>query len=243
MRRYPMLAGPLVVAAVAVGGCATPGQNDLGAGAGAGAAPTASITARGTGEVTGTPDIASVDLGVATQAPSAQAALEANNQQAAAVLAQLKGKGVADKDLRTSGLSINPTFANDTGRITGYAVTNEVTVTIRDIAAAGGIIDAAAQAAGDAVRVQQLSFGIDDDSALRATARADAVHRAQDQARQLADAAGVPLGAIRSITEVSAGAQPPPTAAPVADSVAARVAVQPGTQQLSSTVEVVYAIG
>lgn len=233
--RTSALAG-LVVAAVGLAGCATPGNNGLGA-----APTTAAITARGTGEVTGTPDIATIALGVATRAPNAQAALDANNQQSGAVIAQLKGKGVADTDVRTSRLSVDPTFEGSSGRISGYEVTNQVTVTIRDVAAAGGIIDAAAQAAGDAVRVQQLAFGIDDDSSLRATARADAVRKAKEQATQLAEAAGVGLGPVRSITEVSAGAPPQPYRTDaVAES--APLPVSPGTQQLSVTVEIVYDI-
>ena len=140
--------------------------------------------------------------------------------------------------MRTSRLSVDPTFDN-AGRITGYEVTNQVTVTIRDIAAAGGIIDAAARTVGDAVRVQSLSFAIDDSSALLARARADAVHKAQEQARQLAEAAGVDLGAIRSITETSAGGQPP---TPFPSAAEQAVPISPGTQRLSVTVEIVYEI-
>ena len=82
----------------------------------------------------------------------------AGRQQHAAtgLLDVLRGRGVADRDLRTSGLSISPTFDTD-GRITGYEVTNQVAATLRDVAGAGALIDAAAQAAGDAVRVQQIS--------------------------------------------------------------------------------------
>jgi uncharacterized protein YggE len=240
MRRSLSVAVLVAAALAFVSGCATPNQNGLGPGAPAPAA----ITARGTGEVTGTPDIATVVLGVATRAPGAQAALDANNQQANAVIAQLKGKGVADADLRTSGLSVDPTYDGQSNRITGYEVRNDVTVTIRDIAAAGGIIDAAAQAAGDAVRVQQLSFAIDDDSTLLAAARADAVKRARAQAQQLADAAGVSLGAVRSITETSGGQQPPvPMQRSDVAGSAASVPVQAGTQKLSLTVEMVYDIG
>ena len=163
-----------------------------------------------------------------------------NNTRAGGLLDVLRGRGVADKDLRTSGLSISPTFEAD-GRISGYEVTNEVTATLRDIAGAGALVDAAAQAAGDAVRVQQIAFGIDDDAQPRAQARADAVRQAVTQARQLADAADVGLGPILSITEVS-GNQPP---VPITrDSAAAQAAVpiQPGTQDVSVTVEVVHAV-
>src|SRR4029079_17421110 len=127
---------------------------------------------------------------------------------------------------------------------TGYQVTNMVTAKLRDIGKAGAVIDAAGKSAGDAIRVQQLSFAIDDDSAARTAARADAVKRAQAQAKQLADAAGVGLGAIHSITETAA---PDPIVYPAmaaADSAAgaASVPIEAGSVQLSVSVQVVYEI-
>ncbi|MGH3874852.1 MAG: SIMPL domain-containing protein [Pseudonocardiaceae bacterium] len=120
-------------------------------------------------------------------------------------------------------------------------MTNQVTATLRDIGGAGGLIDAASAAAGDAVRVQQLGFSIGDDSASRAQARADAVRQAKAQAKQLADAAGVTLGRLHSITEVPVNPPSPiyREAAPAAD---ASVPLEPGTQQLTVLVEIVYAI-
>jgi len=231
LTRIAVLAGVLLLA-----GCASGTTPELGR-----AAPDrTSITTRGVGTVAGTPDTLTVVLGVQTRAASAADALADNNTRAGGLLDVLRGRGVADKDLRTSGLSISPTFEAD-GRISGYEVTNEVTATLRDIAGAGALVDAAAQAAGDAVRVQQIAFGIDDDAQPRAEARADAVRQAVTQARQLADAAEVGLGPILSITEVS-GNQPP---VPVTrDSAVAQAAVpiQPGTQDVSVTVEVVHGV-
>jgi uncharacterized protein YggE len=235
--RAGLVAAGLAAAAAVLAGCAAPTPTATGP------AP-AGITARGVGEVTGTPDKMTIDLAVATRSPNAQTSLNDNAARSAALRDQLKGKGVADADVRTSRFGIDPTFDNN-GRISGYEVSNQLTVTVRDIAAAGGIIDAAAQAAGDAVRVQSLSFAIDDDSKLLADARASAVKKAQEQAKQLADAAGVALGSIRTITETSSGNRPPPV--PYAASAAADSAkasqVSPGTQQLSVSVEIVYNIG
>jgi uncharacterized protein len=201
----------------------------------------AGITARGLGTVTGTPDVVTVVLGVQTQGPSAKGALDANTQQATALINMLKSRGVAEADLQTSQLSVNPSYNPANGRISGYEVTNQVTATLHNIAAAGGIIDAAADVAGDAVRVQQLSFSIDDDSAMRATARAAAVRQAQTQARQMADAAGVHLGRIRSISEVSTP-PPSPMSRQSMDAAGAAVPLQPGTQKLTVSVDVVYDI-
>jgi hypothetical protein len=200
-----------------------------------------SITAQGVGKVIGTPDVMTISLGVETRAASAKAALDQNNSIAAEVIEALKGSGVDPADLQTSQLSVNPTYG-DNSEITGYQVTNSVTAVLRDIAGAGAVIDAVGQKAGNAARVQQLSFSIDDDSALRAAARADAVKQAQAQAKQLADAAGVKLGAVHSIVE-TAGSTPTPVYA-AADSAAAGapVPIEPGSQELSVVVQIVYDI-
>jgi len=212
------------------------------ANAGTTGVPDSSIVAQATGTISGTPDVVTVVIGVQTQSASAQTALDDNNKRAADVIAVLKESGVAPADLQTSQLSVNPSYDEKGQLITGYQVTNMVTAKLRDISTAGAVIDAAGKTAGDAVRVQQLSFSIDDDSALRAEARADAVKRAQAQAKQMADAAGIQLGAIRSITEtpVAMPAVYPSLAA--ADSAAGSVPIEPGSQELSVVVQVVYAI-
>ena len=212
------------------------------ANAGTTGVPDSSIVAQATGTISGTPDVVTVVIGVQTQSASAQTALDDNNKRAADVIAVLKESGVAPADLQTSQLSVNPSYDEKGQLITGYQVTNMVTAKLRDISTAGAVIDAAGKTAGDAVRVQQLSFSIDDDSALRAQARADAVKRAQAQAKQMADAAGIQLGAIRSITEtpVAMPAVYPSLAA--ADSAAGSVPIEPGSQELSVVVQVVYAI-
>jgi len=233
MTRTPVAALGVLAAAVVLAGCAP-------------AAPSAaspappSITTRGVGTVRGTPDTLTVVLGVQTRAASAAQALADNNTRAAGLLDVLRGRGVAPADLRTSGLSIQPTFDMN-GSVTGYEVGNEVTATLRDIAGAGDLIDAAAQAAGDAARVRQISFAIDDDAEPRARARADAVRQATAQARQLAEAAQVTLGPVRSITELPTADQPP---VPVtADArAAASVPIEPGTQEVSVVVEIVHTV-
>lgn len=204
------------------------------------------ITARGVGTRTSTPDTMTVVLGVATRGASAREALADNSAQATALIEVLTGGGVAAEDLQTSQLSVYPTFDQSGARITGYEVTNQVTATLRDIAAAGGLIDAAAAVAGDAVRVQQFGFSLDEDDAgadaPRAQARAEAVEQAQARAGQLATAAGVRLGGIRSITEVPADAAAPPYPVSARSTADAAVPVQPGSQEVAVTVEIVYGI-
>ncbi|MCA1008086.1 SIMPL domain-containing protein [Rhodococcus hoagii] len=202
------------------------------------------ISSQGTGKVTGTPDTLTVVLGVQTQAPEAQAALQDNSQTATALIDTLKSKGVAAEDIRTSELSVNPTW-EQSGRINGYQVSNQVTATLHDISQAGAVIDAAAAATGDAIRVQQTSFSISDDGDLRAEARGRAVQQAQDQARQMADAAGVKLGKVRSIVEVppqAQGAQNPNMMRSPNAMAFDAVPLEAGSQELTVNVAVTYDI-
>src|SRR5690606_37792220 len=121
---------------------------------------------------------------------------------------------------------------------------NTVTATLRNVDKAGAVIDAAARAAGDAIRLNQVGFSFDDDTALRAAARADAVKNAMAQAKQLAAAAGVAVGPVLSITEdvVMPGPQPLPARLEAADAGAA-MPVLAGEGQLTITVQVVVSIG
>jgi len=201
------------------------------------------ITVRGVGQVTGTPDTVTIVLGVETTATSAGDALTSNNTKASAVIAMLKGRGVAAKDLQTSRLSINPTHSNKE-TITGYQVRNQLTVTLHDVKGAGAIIDAAQSAAGDAIRVNRLGFSIGDDSALRASARGDAIRKAKVQAQQMAQAAGIVLGPVVSISESPQDVSPVRTAAvEMADRAAASMPVEAGSRDLNVTVHMVFAIG
>jgi len=240
MTRVPALAADLTAAAAtfALAGCAAPTPAAAGP-----AAPLPGISARGVGTVTGTPDTLTVILGVSTRGPSAAGALDDNNARATALIEALRGRGVADEDLRTSGLSIYPTYA-DSGRITGYEVSNQVTATLHDLAGAGALVDAAAETAGDAVRVQQIAFSLDDDTEQRAAARADAVRQAEAQIAQMAEAAGGSPGGLLSITEVPAETPPQPYAADAAlPQSAEAVPLLPGSHEVSVTVEVVRAVG
>jgi len=213
------------------------------------AIPTAAVdghtlSTRGVGRASGTPDTLTVQIGVSTQASSARSALDANNSRANALLELLRRNGVANKDLRTSQLSINPIYNDKSTAITGYQVDNTVQATLHDLGKAGSLLDAAVGTVGDAVRIQQIAFSIGDDTALRAQARAQAVAQARAQAGQLAQAAGVSLGAIRSLTEqVDAGS--PITydlGKAAAGASAASVPMQAGQQEITVAVDLVYDI-
>jgi uncharacterized protein YggE len=212
----------------------------FGAGDPAGAATTSTrrITVVGTGQVKGTPDVADVSIGVSARGQSAGEALSTANDRAAKVIAALKDAGVADDDVQTSGLSIQPVFDDEV--VTAYEVSNTVDARLREIPKVGEVLDAAARVAGDEVRLHGISFTVDDDSELLSMARERAVKRARTQAEQLAAAAGVELGDVVSIDE---GAVAIPYASRgVAEDAAASVPVEPGSQTLSLSATVVYEI-
>ena len=124
--------------------------------------------------------------------------------------------------------------------ITGYDVTNYISVTIRNIGNAGAIIDAAALAGGNATRIQSIYFSVSDVTKYNSQARDLAVADAKAKAQQLATAAGVTLGPVTYIAE-NQGYYPPVYAAGNAVP-SASTPISPGQTQITLTVQVVFAI-
>jgi uncharacterized protein YggE len=198
------------------------------------------ITVTGVGKVKGTPDVADLSIGVAGRAGTAVEALQTIDDRAQKVIGVLHDAGVDDADIQTNGLTVGPTY-DDQSHIDGYQASNSVVARIRDLSKAGAIIDAAAEKAGDNIRVDSITFSIDDDSDLLAQARAKAVKRARAQAGQLADAAGVSVGDVVTIDEQTAYS-PLPYYGAAASAAGAAAPVSPGTETLSVTAKVVFDI-
>jgi uncharacterized protein YggE len=233
------------VAVLVVGGCSTASREPQAqflpaAPVGSTTSDTRTITGTGTGEVRGRPDTLTMSIGVESRAAGADAALRRSTAQTEKVLQVLTDAGVSKDDVQTSGLSISPEFDGDGEKITAYTSSNSLTVTTHDLDGAGRIIDAAAGAVGDDIRIDGVWFSIEDTGELVKQARADAVRKAGEQAQQLAGAAGIGLGPVVGIEETSDPVYP------VAESDAGRAAapapIEPGTQDLSVTVTVVYRI-
>lgn len=203
----------------------------------------ASIRVNGHGKVEGTPDVMTISMGVETKDGSAQAALNRNNERARAMIDSLKAQGIAAKDIQTLDIAVDATHDLN-GKVTGYSARNTVTAKLRDIAKAGQVIDAAAETAGDDIRLHGVQFSIDDTSDLIAKARAEAVKDAQAQAKQLADAGGIQVGAIHTIDNTGTSYQPYAyNGFAEARSAADAIAIEPGSQELSVDVTVVFDIG
>lgn len=165
-------------------------------------APPPLLNVTGIGTVEAAPDMASLSIGVTTQGETAVAALAANSAAMEAVMARLAAAGVEARDMQTSNLSVNPNWTGyDSGSptISGYIAANMLTVTIRDLAGLGTVLDAAVQ--DGANTLNGLSFGFVDAGPLLDEARKEAVADARARAELLAAAAGVKLGRIVSISE------------------------------------------
>ncbi|HVX20339.1 MAG TPA: SIMPL domain-containing protein [Acidimicrobiales bacterium] len=237
-----MVASTVVAAASATAAATATVAGSAVHGAAACGPTAAKLTVRGTGEATGTPDLLILTLSVSTSAPTANGALDQNNQAASAVTAALAAGGVKGKDVQTTGLSIQPQF-DKTGSVTGYAVTNSVVADIHQLSSAGSIIDAAAGAAGDAVRIGGVTFSIEDPRPLEDRARRDAVRQAVSHATAMAAAAGQRLAGVCSIRDDSAAPVPvSATFGSVASAAPSAVPLERGSQQASAEVTVVYAL-
>jgi uncharacterized protein YggE len=201
------------------------------------------ITVTGTGTVSGTPDQLVLSMGVAVNAASVGTALTDASQAVRQVTAVLRARGVSAADIQTSGLSIQPSYSSNSQKPDGYGASESLSATLRQLSAAGAEIDAAVRAGGNATTVDGISLNLADTSSLLARARAAAVADARVKASQYARALGRTLGQIVSVSDQSL-AQPFPFASPAASAAgkAATVPISPGTQQLSVSVTVVYAL-
>jgi uncharacterized protein YggE len=203
------------------------------------------LTAHGSGSAAEAPDLLTVVVSVQTDAATAQAALQENDAGTARVLNAFRSAGVPSVDLQTSNLQISPNYSGTpTPYITGYDVQNTVTAMVTHLATAGIVIDRAAAAAGDAIRIQSLSFSVAHDGGLQSQARAAGLRVAAQEAQAMAQAAGEHLGGLCSVTD-TVTQQPVPTL--FGDSLAAHAGVAavplaPGQQQDTAQVTAVYAL-
>lgn len=192
------------------------------------------------GASTRVPDVAVIQAGVITQAPTAQAAMAQNSQRMAAVLAALRGAGIAERDLQTSSISLSPQYRYENNQppiLTGYQASNQVSVRFRDISKSGAILDTLVKQGANNIAGPNLT--VDKPEAALDEARTDAIRKARARATLYAEAAGLRVDRILAISESGAMPQPVPVMAFRADKMAAaNTEVVAGEQQLNVTVSV-----
>ena len=213
--------------------------------------PQRTLSLTGQGEVKSAPDIAVISTGVVSEAKTAREALTANNEAMASVLQTIEAAGVAKQDIQTSNFSVQPKYKyakrasngeHEPPRITGYTVSNSVTVIARDLAKLGPVLDAVVSSGVN--QMNGLSFSIAEPEPLRNEARKLAVAEARTRAELYAAAAGVSLGKILSISEAG-GHRPPQPAfrrAALESAAADAVPIAQGQQSIQMQVNIVWEI-
>lgn len=202
------------------------------------------ITVTGQGQVEAVPDMATITMGVTHESKEAGDAMQATSAAVAQMLDRLASLGVEPRDMQTARVSLNPVWSNltssgvKTRKITGFVASNTISVRVRDLSSLGTVLDAVIQ--DGANDFNGLSFSVQDPAPLMAEARKRAVQDAMDKARQLADAAGVELGAVMTLNEHGGGRQMP--MAEMARMASDAVPIAAGEIGLSQSVTMVFAI-
>jgi uncharacterized protein len=195
------------------------------------------VTVTGEATVAIAPDAAVIRIGVTSQDKTAREASDANAKQMTAVLAAIKDTGIAERDIQTSRLSLQPQYdPNKSGnaRLTGFQANNQVTVRIRDIDKLATVLDRAIAAGAN--EMSGIDFVVSEQSKMLDQARDDAIADARRKAVLYAKAAGAKLGNVVSISEEGPAPQPRPMQAMRAGA----VPIAPGEQTLRSIVTVSY---
>lgn len=205
------------------------------------------LSVSGEGEVRSAPDMASINVGVVTQADEAAAAVEQNNQAMQQLIATLKEQGVAEKDIQTVEFSVTPQYRRDRPdqqqppTIVGYQVTNSVQIRVHKLQDLGGVLDLVVQQGAN--QINSISFSIQEPAPLLDEARRKAVADARRKAETYAQAADVRLGKILTLDDASASIPRPYMQRGGRLAAAeASVPIQAGEQSLTARVSLTFEI-
>ncbi|MEL7607971.1 MAG: SIMPL domain-containing protein [Bacillota bacterium] len=240
-----------------VTGCKTQEQIDQSAGESSGTqtvvikqepySPVNQVTVSGSGKAVATPDLATIDFSVITEAKTAEGAEQSNSEKMTAVIEVLKSSGIEEQDIQSSGFYVNPVYdySKDTAVITGYSVQNTVTVKVRAFDKLGAIITDAIAAGANSV--SSMNYSLEDSAQYYQQALQAAIQDATGKIGAIAQASGIKVSAVPiSITEQSQSATPMQAAEVRAESMASddsvKVPTQPGEMEVTAQVQIVYAI-
>ncbi len=195
------------------------------------------------GEVTRVPDMAVVSAGVQTMQPTATAAIEQNAAQMERVRAALKRAGIADKDIQTSSISLNPDYRyveNQPPQLTGYRASNNVSVKFRDLKRTGSILDALVREGANQINGPSLT--IDKPESAYDEARTKAIANGRARADLYARALGMRIVRLLAVSESGANIPSPMPVAFARDAAmaSAKTEIDPGTQELQVSVSMSF---
>jgi len=235
MRYLPVvLAATVLLAAVAVQAVhaqptpTTPAQQGM-------------IQTAGEGHILAAPDVAFVTLGVQATGANAQDATNQASTAMAATLSAVKALGIADSDVQTNQLALEPVYSDkQANQITGYHASQGVSVTVSDLGSVSKVFDAAVQAGSNSNL--SIRFGIKDPTALQAQALTSAVQQATSKANAIAGAAGLKLTGAYNLSEsnVQVAERQLATSAPMDAAPAPSVPVQAGQLLVSANIQATF---
>lgn len=244
--RRLITAAALVTAVLVTAGALYAGGSRSAAAAGApvGGSAEAGVSVAGVGTASAVPDVVRVSIGAETTAPTVDEALANADDATRRIVDAVRGAGVAERDVQTSGVQLYPQYGPEGQPDAGYTARQDLTVVLRDVEGAGATIGVAVAAGGDAARLSGVAFALADDTGVRAQAREAAFADARRRAEQYAALAGRELGELVSVREdggsASIGYGESGGSAQSAD--AAAVPLAPGTTEVSVTAQVRWAL-
>lgn len=211
------------------------------------------VSVSGHGEIAAKPDMATVTSGVTSEGSTAREALDANTRDMAALIAAIKSAGIEPKDIQTSGFSVSPNYiysdqkdANGytlPPKISGYQVTNSVTIRVRDLAGLGQVLDRSVTVGANTI--SGISFSVADPAKLYEQARKAAFGDAKAKATLYAGEAQEGIGPVISISEAQDVTPPRPYAErqySMAAPASAPVPVESGELTFSIDVQVTWGL-
>lgn len=209
--------------------------------------PETTVSISATGTIEKVPDIAIMTTGVQTEAKTASEAIAENAKRMASVFKAVEAAGIKKKDMQTSNFSLNPRYdyssRGSPPRLTGYTASNQLSVIVRDLDDLGETMDALVSAGSN--QFNGLRFALDDPSDVQDQARKAAMKQARERAELYADAAGLKVKRIVTISE-SGGYNPGPQPLAKARSLDAAESSTPiasGEVGYSITVNVMFELG
>ena len=209
--------------------------------------PGQGIIVSGSGTASAEPDLALINLGVQVLSPSVGEALNTANSSLDDILQVLADYNVDENDTQTRYFNINTQYdySNDgQPEVAGYQVTNELSVRVRDLDSLGEMITDVVEAGGDPVRINGISFAIEDTAALEDEALAQAVADAKARAERMAELTGVTLGDLVSVSLGGGVASPALPAAFASEAMArsAPTAIRTGDLEITINIQALYTI-
>jgi len=204
--------------------------------------PETTINLTGIGKVDHAPDTAMISAGVQIEAKTAADAMQQQATAMNGVFAAVKASGIADRDMQTGNLSLNPVYEypnNARPRLTGYRASNQLMIKVRKLDTLGKTLDAVVKAGGNTIN--GVTFQVDQPEKFQNDARVEAIKDAAAKAELYAKAVGYMVKRIVTISELDYSPQPMPMMQTrMQDMAAEATPIAAGEVSLQQTVNVVF---